>query len=292
MSFTEYRFGDRNISIFGEAHNFIGLDECVRVSSLATTIMFQNFLNMIIRYNPDKFYDFYFEQYYLPKALSERRVRLGAGMTSFIDVLFGRCLEYVKEGCEYPNLRAHYVDIRKELEDFEFIRDLLVSDKTTCPYPTAINILEKIEDYLLTSRLLIKKELKKSYYGLEIFNFIVEKFNSLKKYIENTYTDVNSEYLLTVANLIMDAYTLGRMFRRFKEGGNKPSEITNIIVYAGDGHSGIYREFIEEILIKKLGVGIVKVAEEHNTEGNCCIDICEETRRNSSLFIQSRVPSY
>ena len=60
------------------------------------------------------------------------------------------------------------------------------------------------------------------------------------------YFDVVSNYLILLESLIMDVYTISRIFKRFdiKSGILQPSEVSNIIIYAGEAHSDIYREFL------------------------------------------------
>lgn len=46
--------------------------------------------------------------------------------------------------------------------------------------------------------------------------------------------------------LLMDAYTLARMFRKFPNGKHVPS--TQIVVYAGDAHIQTYVDFFSKVL--------------------------------------------
>ncbi len=131
------------------------------------------------------------------------------------------------------------------------------------------NVYEKITE----------KALDKSYYKEKINLFIKDK---LKKYIDKNFSllKIYSLYVykekldtkvclnrlnhifivsLTIAALMMDSYTLARIFRPFNLSKysrgplgstgtiDEPKEPMNIIIYVGDAHADIYRKFFEHI---------------------------------------------
>jgi hypothetical protein len=50
--------------------------------------------------------------------------------------------------------------------------------------------------------------------------------------------------------LVMDTYCLSRVFKKFKLRTDcQPTETNNIIIYAGNAHTGVYSEFIENELV-------------------------------------------
>lgn len=118
--------------------------------------------------------------------------------------------------------------------------------------------------------------------------------------ILDTKTNMN-DYILSVKNVfkpcvnllayIVDIYTICRMFKDFNlntkpyEGADpkdQPKRANNIIIYAGDAHSRIYREFLDEIQFEKISV-------EKKSKSETCIDV-----RNFPLpfFSMSAIDKY
>jgi len=61
--------------------------------------------------------------------------------------------------------------------------------------------------------------------------------------------------IITLEALEADAYLLGRLFKQFdtsKRPSDEPVKPHNIIIYAGDGHSILYRQFLKSIGFKKI----------------------------------------
>lgn len=92
---------------------------------------------------------------------------------------------------------------------------------------------------------------------------------------------------------VADAYTLARIFKKFKidttnldkkRDTDEPEEAHNIIIYAGDYHSEIYRKFLSEVLkftpIAKIGK--INIDEENMNPKNC-INM-KEADVNSNMF--------
>ena len=113
---------------------------------------------------------------------------------------------------------------------------------------------------------MVKKELKRSFLDGEIFDFgynyiikAVNKFNKLQDNINIIYdvktNDIkfNKSYeyvfdaLINMTMMTADVYALSRIFKKFKskniEELNSPR---NIIIYAGDLHSTVYRNFLSQ----------------------------------------------
>jgi hypothetical protein len=131
---------------------------------------------------------------------------------------------------------------------------------------------------------MIRKQLEKSFLGDNIKDFILEKIvqccldkrdniNKAITALKKSKQEV-SYYLLyfkslknslSICNsLIVDAYSLSRMFRTFPVENNQPSKVKNIIYYAGESHSSWVREFLESINFKKK-------FHVENTDG--CLDL-------------------
>ena len=85
-----------------------------------------------------------------------------------------------------------------------------------------------------------------------------------------------------IAALIADVYLLARMFKDFnmrdieekgyKGATDQPDRARNIIVYAGDGHSIIYRNFLESIGFEEYGRS-GKSEVKNSSEPSFCVDM-------------------
>jgi hypothetical protein len=77
-----------------------------------------------------------------------------------------------------------------------------------------------------------------------------------------------TKYIVFLNCLIADTYTLARIFKDF---GNKdlpidqPDKAHNIIIYAGNSHSDIYRKFLKSI-------GFIQISKTGELD-NTCIDM-------------------
>ena len=129
-------------------------------------------------------------------------------------------------------------------------------------------------DYILSTFPKAEKEYSRSYYKDKIRQGIVNKilisnqqfpehnFNKmiheaifvLHQPLVNDYETFRilaelSRYFLHVGVLSMDTYCLSRVFKKFKlKTYSQPEQTHNIIIYAGDSHSKMYSEFIENEL--------------------------------------------
>lgn len=113
----------------------------------------------------------------------------------------------------------------------------------------------------------VQKEISRSYMGQEIQKFIdreidkmvsVDKWRHIKYYISKLLLDSASSdaiveiagklglIILNIAIIMVDVYTLSRVFKKFNvKNVNQPEEPTNIIIYAGNHHSKRYRKFLK-----------------------------------------------
>jgi hypothetical protein len=140
------------------------------------------------------------------------------------------------------------------------------------PPPVPVDMYaQNMFDYMLSTFPKIAKEYSRSYYKDKIRQRIVNK-------LLTTYTPINfnklihkaifvlhqpkvnfqrtlriliklSDYFFHAMALVMDTYCLSRVFKKFDvETDFQPKETHNIIIYAGDLHSQLYSEFIENEL--------------------------------------------
>jgi hypothetical protein len=163
----------------------------------------------------------------------------------------------------------------------------LLSEISNCKTKNEIkDFINKDFESKISSKLL-QKEISKCIYGKEIVDFfhkasmrdIENEFSLYQKMVDlcskilRNIKDVDdlqnypseivyqlsqilinlqwfAHYYSVVSFYIMDIYLLCRIFRKFKPTENKPSEQCNIIIYAGNFHSELYREFLETMNFK------------------------------------------
>jgi hypothetical protein len=266
ISYTEYKYGDSTISVFGEFHTIQNYKKCLK----KTTVSFGNFIQVLLLSNPSKTYDLYIETTYI---YSKAPARMPSSQNNFgihtTEKDFQECLRVDKRLCPFDNLRAHYIDIRDHVfsENFEILVELYhkspfnLAGEEFCDM-----ILDEIYD-IIKENPLVQKELSKSYLGKDIKKFVIKEFRKRDTDSPKTFGE-----LMRVASLVMDIYTLSRMFRNFADTTmNK-----NIIIYAGDAHSRFYREFLE----KKLGL-IPTVSIKGETS---CLHLTADDKKRSLLF--------
>ena len=99
-------------------------------------------------------------------------------------------------------------------------------------------------------------ELKK-YTTLVLANIIIWPRSKLDDLNLITYFEKMIMIVIAPNSRVPDAYTLARIFKKFKLNTDKPEkkrvtdepeESHNIIIYAGDNHCEIYRKFLNEVL--------------------------------------------
>jgi hypothetical protein len=107
------------------------------------------------------------------------------------------------------------------------------------------------------------KEFNRSYMSKEILAFSTKKImvnasnarkhivtsarNVLKYPNDRKHTESLCRSLTGVVSVFADLYTLSRMFKDFKDEGNRPRRPRNIIFYGGNYHANMYREFLKSI---------------------------------------------
>jgi hypothetical protein len=88
---------------------------------------------------------------------------------------------------------------------------------------------------------------------IENINFILDNYKIFE------VTDITKQFILykilrlfrdtydstvTINSKVIDVYTICRIFKKFKNTINQPESPHNIIIYAGDAHSSLYRNFL------------------------------------------------
>ena len=218
VNYSEYKYKDKTISIFGEEHGKYDIGKvCLGKKG---TVTVANFLSSLVLNNRDKFYDLFLEFPYEKDTTKKNQVHPANSAVHLIEENFSDCLHSnAKSTCPYKNLRAHYLDVRDR--GLSMMMDYM---ERTKPVHEHIAYTLKV----INQNEIIQKELSRSYFKNEISDFIVKNITSYNAFA-----------------MVMDVYTLARIFKKFKESKTMPSEPTNIIIYAGDAHAQVYEEFME-----------------------------------------------
>ena len=170
---------------------------------------------------------------------------------------------------------------------YPFIKDeliyrttLKVEDKDDDQNIINISNLQKLEKY---TKLFIQTDLKLNQIYKDTYdeNFVQKKvltqedqiqiindFNAIKIYL-NEMKNISVEYNA----LVIDAYLLARIFKTFKvdtydpkkrRETDEPKEPHNIIIYAGNGHSQVYRKFLNLLRFEDKGTGGTGILDDHD----------------------------
>lgn len=118
----------------------------------------------------------------------------------------------------------------------------------------------------------IRSELQK-----QIRIILNAKYHTSQEFADSLLESMN--LISTLIALIADAYTLSRIFKDFnmaekayKGANDQPDRAHNIIIYAGEEHSKIYRKFLESVGFEEFGRS-GKSENDYTHEPNYCIDM-------------------
>lgn len=232
--FYQFKFENRNIYLFGEAHasltrssDIISADATIEPSN---TIMFSSFINSLVTQNRGINYDLMVEITTQFKArYSAAEFNTNSPMVNAIVHQFYDCINPDKRlNCNHENLRIHYVDIRDEIDE---LSKYMPPSDTAALYRQFITTLVKYYDGTK-----IKKQIS------AIKNRDAQ--TALESYIKTMLSDIDIQFSMREELLIMDIYGISRLLREFNPRAN-PKDIegkqfigtsNNIIYYAGAAH--------------------------------------------------------
>ena len=230
-SFHHFKYGSRNIYLFGEAH--LPLERSILSMAMhpdmkqSNTIMFAGLVHSLVTQNPTRTYDLMFESSYFLEKKGGKHVNFSISPTfNSITTTFLPCIESDnRKDCPYKNLRTHYVDFRKSIE-------VELADRRDSARPIIFDA--NVRKLLKSGKVLKQLSAIKN----------VHSRDALIKYT-NDFLDDNSVSNLNKHNIIMDIYGIARLLREFDptiEKGNTHGNTQfkgtseNIIYYAGALH--------------------------------------------------------
>jgi hypothetical protein len=263
--YSEYIFGDVTIGIFGEYHALQDISTCTPSFNACT---FPAYLVSLLASKPSEFFDVFIET--VQSGESSNYVIYEDPMFTLplTQLMFLNCLT-AEKNCPWKNLRMHNIDPRMGVYHHSMELNQLLYNSSNVSLPEKFRNIKSTINYLIITNRLVKKELDKSYLKDVIMDFI---FKEIWREIESDTV----EYAVNVVAYIMDAYALARMFRQFTPSPDKPTEVKNIIIYAGLTHTRRYQKFLEVV----LGLRPV-ILKRYDTE---CMHITQSDRLHSKFL--------
>ena len=198
---------------------------------------------------PDPVSNFIFKYLFL---VEDSKFRLRE--EDFVDKL----IAFSTENCNIMN--SFLIDSEDNLNFDIFWKSQLTYNKYVVKELEGTYVAELINNFiekeLLSEAKQYSTELKK-YTTLVLANIIIWPRSKLDDLNLITYFEKMIMIVIAPNSRVPDAYTLARIFKKFKLNTDKPEkkrvtdepeESHNIIIYAGDNHCEIYRKFLNEVL--------------------------------------------
>ena len=233
---------------------------------------------------------------------------------------FYECLSSIKRKTNsLCNLvRVHYIDIRSnvsniEVNDVSYLRSFRSDKDNKWLYNKRVfKTIKKLvsentyeyqnfwKEQLLQSNISKKEFLRTTLPKKFLLNFfekeIIKSAMIHREYFQSKFKTYNTnniniddimkgiEHTIPPNSVVIDMYTISRMFKKFKNVKNQPENPHNIILYAGEAHSTMYRTFFKELDFKNVsetkGVSynyfnsdLSKKKYKSNSSYNNCVDI-------------------
>ena len=120
-SFSHFKYGSRNIYLFGEVHAPLERSKLILNNpdmTQSNTIMFAGLVHSLVTQNPTRTYDLMFESEYFLENKGNIRPHFNSISPTFnsITTTFLPCIiPVLRQTCPYKNLRTHYIDFRRSV---------------------------------------------------------------------------------------------------------------------------------------------------------------------------------
>jgi hypothetical protein len=255
-SYTEFKFLDKQIGIFGETHD-LRIHPSFIDSIPRRILTISSFIKSLILTNQDKTYDVYLEVDYINKDIPKRKKRIKEENFSFhlLYKEFENCIQINKTLCEYKNIRIHYIDIRNYLDKYIKWNENVYADASTI-----------LKAYLELPK--FSKQLVHNKYAESIIQFFQNEINKiifLYKYDTDKYCKSHNLFKEYIKSLAVDFYLIGRL--------TKDSSFyqKNIITYTGEFHSVTYVRFLNFIRAQLHNFKYHPLFEYNNDRKRFCL---------------------
>jgi len=301
-----YKIKDRNILLLGDRHEYmtpckgkpyIPIHRFLKALFTETSVESDMFLEVA---SPDSAENHYGREVYenWKKKIQSSHIKTTNYLrdTANIFLKYG-CFQKSKDLCkkQFPNTRFHYLDYRAsdnaityKLSKFEFYelptiamisKAVLDSIDSNPKIQKQINNMEKNDASKLKSYIKdYVANVKNSYPDYDKINILFQKVSSPSDIDKKILDNIQRFFKKIVSGMClieMDAYTIGRLFRRYRDD----SCSKNIIMYAGASHIENYRNFFENYLGATSTCKILTDKEVLNINSQC-VNIPKRVLRN------------
>lgn len=229
----------------------------------------------------DKKIDYFFEIAYNQKF--NPRDFIFRGYLKDIYQQFKNCLSISKEDCEFKNVRIHYSDARFGFQEIQILEDFYkilidwdITPKMSLRDPEVLSFWEGLTILFSNPEIILESnKINKQIESLE--EPIKSRIESFKKPVLYLLKTLNNgkEKIIYNFNLnpedrnedeirgylkrysialqrLMDLYLFSRLFRNFeKEKGRFAGQPENIVIYSGELHSEVYRNWLDILGFRK-----------------------------------------
>jgi hypothetical protein len=271
----------KNIYLFGDMHKMVS--KCPTSVTGKTVKHITAFIADTILLNRNKTIDIYLEQSFISDKYPVRPGLQNSYLTQVNESL-DSCMQIRKHMCKYPNVRVHYVNVRKTIPKVKVLNDvwhyarmLSLGEATVPPkdvddiFPIDTNellSLTKIDKQLNAIRDPLVREYFTAYISNKMFGFLPAVVDWINIRDHTRQSDSSATRIINFLNVLMDAYLLTRMFRsysRSREGKSSTDSMFNII-YAGEAHISNYLKVFSDL---EFLVGPSSQSRQLNVDMQC-----------------------
>ena len=263
-TFYQFKLGERNLYLFGEMHLPLDRSTALLRTSKAhkfDTLTFPAFVHSVAVQNPTKTYDLMFENaYFLNRGFEggqALKLSLDSSIMNAITYQFADCIHFQRrKKCPYKNLRTHYVDYRRTMEDFRIYKRNVKGD------------IESIDTSRIgaeVERVINSERIQKQILAIKDDNIRESLIRFFKELV------VYSPYKAAKAqSAVMDIYAIARILRDFDpmivsaESDAFSGTSQNVIYYAGNHHINIFVKFLTEYLGLRAEYSSTSLPECHS----------------------------
>lgn len=285
---------EKNIYIFGEQHS--QTTDCPDKQKI---LNIENYLSNLLE-TTDRFLDIFIELPPFSKTTQEYPVLLKKRWNNRLGNLLKKlypCIEPATRNSQQCKLvRIHYIDIRQNYDciALEYVESLINEpNKFRQNYDKYINQLfpifssENIDEHIVfwhsqvDNSYSIQKQLNKldhetrekieDYYKGLLSYYVKLKHKNITRITKNILSNTNTTFylnmdlyneIISISSVLVDIYTMARIFKKYTP------PIRNIIIYAGNGHTNHYRQFL-----KYIGFNMEYIIEDKNYTN--CLEITQ-----------------
>lgn len=288
VSYHKSSIYKKEIYIFGENHGPIETDMCSSNNGVDVPYIY----DIIFRCNGDKIIDFFVEDFRCKtkECLDINNIRHDETLKNINIVRkhFTNCVTN-KKLCKimWPNMRYHSVDRRfsndsdtsvLELQ-YNFTRLFYTGDYSVSEIKNEIDKMFKIFNilhcYKIVKQIKNIKSLKIRKFILKWYNIKLKEIHERNEKIGTVDTKPNNVNIVQKLNeyyyiyidflcILMDVYTIARIFRSFYDHNSK-----YIIIHVGDFHAINYREILKELKFSE----ILCLADNYPKVKDFCVDV-------------------